>query len=159
MSERKMEKLGGGSTTEREPILAYYKFKEPNPEYPKEKQFKKGDSFKGTYQHTFIKTTDDGYVYKDHLIKDESKGQLTLANCTALSDLEGLARGTYVEIEYLGKGKAKPGKRPPYLFSVSVDKSGTVEKAPAPKNKKMATKEIPDLSEEDADEEGDGVPF
>jgi len=54
-----------------------------------------------------VKVGDDVYV----------RGFTTLSK--ALADV---AEGTYVEIEYTGKGRAKKGQRAAYLVNVSVDR-------------------------------------
>lgn len=136
MSEKMIKISGGG----REPIDTYYQFKPA--EHPKVKVLAKGQEIVGVFEYTHVEG-----MYKNHIIKTENEGKVQVKGCFSLNTrLETLSVGARVKIVYLGKGKAKPNKLPPYLFEVYL------LEATAPKKATKALPE-PDLSDiEDADE-------
>lgn len=118
--KRTMKTLRSGKN---DPINFYYQYVPADPPHKKVKVIKKNQTLAGTYEHTFVKS-DDGVVYKTYLIKTEAEGNITVKGCTGLSDLDGLTRGTYVELTYLGLGKKKGKRSAPFLWKVDVEDTG-----------------------------------
>lgn len=134
MSERKMVKR---SRTSSDPINFYYQPGKITKPHPKVKQLKKGQVIAGQYETSFV---NEEWGTKTHLIKTEAEGKVTVKGGQGLNDdMEGIPRGTYVEITYRGTGKAKPGRRPPYIFDVEHEEFD--EKAAKAKSSKAAPTE------------------
>jgi hypothetical protein len=117
------------SGVDSDPINFYYQYKKPDKPHDKVKVMTKGQEWRGVYQFTFV---DEEYQSKTHLIKTENEGKITIKGSTGLNNsLSTLGVGKEVRIVYLGTGKRKPGRKPPYLFDVfEVLEEGT-RKAPA----------------------------
>lgn len=124
-TKRKLKTLSSG-LTEREPVNFYYQYDEPETDHPKIKVLEpKKSVIKGTYEFTFKKDVGKATFFT-HLIKTETEGQITIKGCTSLNNaLTTLARGTYVELKYLGRGKAKPGQSKPYLWDMQAEDTGS----------------------------------
>lgn len=125
---------------EKRPIKTYFNFKAPDEPHPKVKVLEKGQTFVGSYQHTFkeeIRDKETGKVQtkETHLIYDDTLDALTLPGCKVLNEaLAQVKRGDRVEITFLGRGKKNPKqklRKPPYLFDVSLLEDDSIAK-PAP---------------------------
>jgi hypothetical protein len=131
MSEQ-WQKRQTGTAIDDSPIMAYYQFKavdedkasEMKPEQLKKiKVLKKDQEFVGTFQHTFVdkeyKNDKGEFVINAHVIKTDNEGKITIKGASTLNaGLAGVPVGTKVKVVYLGKGKARKGRKAPYLFDV-----------------------------------------
>lgn len=147
--DRKMIKKRSGLDSS--PINVYYRPTKPKTDHPKVKVLKKGQMISGVYEHTFV---DKEFNTETFLINTETEGKITLKGGRGLSaDMAGIPRGTYVEITFQGLGKAKPGKRPPFLFEVAHEEFDA--KVAAAKKKTEDARKAEALSEESALDEVD----
>jgi hypothetical protein len=130
-----------------EPINFYYQYKKPDKPHDKVKVITKGQQWKGVYQYMFV---DEEYENsKTHLLRTEAEGKITIKGATSLNNkLASLGFGKEVRIVYLGTGKRKPGRKPPYLFDVFE-----VLPEDAPKAK-LSSAKMPELDDQ-ADESFD----
>lgn len=140
---RNMQAFKAG-VSDGEPINFYYQFKEPAEPHPKVKVMKKGTQLAGSYEHTFVEGK-----YQTHLIKTDKEGKVTLKGCTSLNKFFAtLSKGTYVEVTYKGKGKAKKGSNPPFLFDLQWDTNAPANQAPADPDKADDDEASEELDEE-----------
>lgn len=152
-----------GSTFEKKPTSIYYEYVAKENQHEKVKILVKGQKFLGTFQHTFKDTEfDKDKPPQKHLIDTQAEGQIQIKGCTSLNmRLEGMKRGTPIEIVFLGKGKpAKKSQRPPYLFKVYdlTDEAKVSEKAKASEASEEADDHT-DAPETDAKADSEEAPW
>lgn len=124
MPERK---VGGVDDT---PITTYWQYKLPDEDADikpetreKIKKITKGQEWKGTYLMAFKRVDKDDKgnekITYTHLLKLENGKKETIKGSTGLNrDLALLGTGKTVRIVFLGTGKKKPMKKPPFIFDV-----------------------------------------
>lgn len=150
-----MKKLNGGGG-DGLPIVAYYQFAEPEEPNDKVRVLKKGDKIVGVYEHTFVQKV-DSIEYRNHLIRT-AEGKVTIKGSTGLNNtLANIEKMTPVLIEYMGKGKKKPGRKPPHLFDVYGLTDQELSELQGPAAKKTTPKPAPEEEQEAQEDEEDLV--
>lgn len=150
MKERKIS--SSGKEFDQTPITTYFQFEPAKTAHEKVKVLKKGQEIRGEYQHTFI---NEEFDTQTHLFKLDTGEKVTVRGCTSLNTaLDTLSKGANVRLVFLGKGKAKPGRRPPWIFDVFETVSDDAEDAPVTtKAQKSKAAPAPEVEEDLADDE------
>ena len=107
------------------PYSAFYRVKAGSKPHKLERILKPKQVLKGTYETTFTDkgkagTEAEGLEFKTHLfIALDGKSKFTVKGFTSINNaLEGVKRGTPLQIVYVGPGKISKGKKRAQLFEV-----------------------------------------